>query len=57
MSVLQILGNVKLFRQNYVQGLDLQATMSEVLAKIEEKEIFGVVECNIHAFLDNHNEF
>ena len=34
MSILQILGNVKLFRQNYVQGLDLQATMSEVLATI-----------------------
>ena len=41
---------LKLFRQNYVQGLDLQTTMSEsvLLGKIADGEFFGVVECDIH---------
>ena len=42
--------DLQLFRQNYIQGLDVRTTMSEnkVLSKIMEGEIFGVVECDIH---------
>jgi hypothetical protein len=51
--------DLKLFRQNYIQGLDVRTTMSEneVLSKITEGEIFGVVECDIHVPEDKKEKF
>ena len=51
--------DLKLFRQNYIQGLDVRTTMTEneVLSKITEGEIFGVVECDIHVPEDKKDKF
>jgi very-short-patch-repair endonuclease len=42
--------DLKLFRQNYKQGLDVKTAMSEaeILSMIKSGKIFGVVECDIH---------